>query len=265
MRSTGRVLSVYSKLQHAVADRAVRPRHAVQIRTHPVRPYQRPGSAKHRFPPRCSVAVMVPMLLLAACASEPLGPARWVRHAGSGTLGPARWVRHAGSGTLGPAVGAMPQPGKPFDVFQGDQALCMQFASGEVQEGAQQANNQPVGTGHIVSTLLGAGLGAAIGGGRGAAEGRQAVPGRAPRAARRSGPAHRKTRRTACNSVTTWPIPSACTHAGTRSPGINPPPRLLLRRGIIRRPRRAVTADPGVAEISRLRCIEVMRPPVSPP
>ncbi len=107
-----------------------------------MRPYQPPAFAKHRFPVRCSVAVIVPMLLLAACASEPLGP----------------------------TVGAMPQPGKSFDVFQGDQALCKQFASGEVQGGAQQANNQQVGIG-LVGTLLGAGLGAAIGGGRGAAIG----------------------------------------------------------------------------------------------
>lgn len=107
-----------------------------------MRSYQPPASAKHRFPVRCSVAVIVPVLLLAACASEPLGP----------------------------TVGAMPQPGKSFDVFQGDQALCKQFASGEVQGGAQQANNQQVGIG-VVGTLLGAGLGAAIGGGRGAAIG----------------------------------------------------------------------------------------------
>ena len=88
------------------------------------------------------MTVLVPGLFLAACASEPLGP----------------------------TVNVLPQPGKPFDVFQGEQAVCKQFASGEVQGGAQQANNQQVATG-IVGTLLGAGLGAAIGGGRGAAIG----------------------------------------------------------------------------------------------
>ena len=88
------------------------------------------------------VALLAPVLLLSACASEPLGP----------------------------TVAVMPAPGKPFDVFQGDQALCRQFASGEVQNGAQQANNRQVGTA-VVGTLLGAGLGAAIGGGRGAAIG----------------------------------------------------------------------------------------------
>jgi hypothetical protein len=64
----------------------------------------------------------------------------------------------------------MPAPGKPFDVFQGDQALCKQYAAGEVQGGAESANNRQVGTA-VIGTLLGAGLGAAIGGGRGAAIG----------------------------------------------------------------------------------------------
>jgi hypothetical protein len=87
-------------------------------------------------------ALLLPLMLLNACASEPLGP----------------------------TIPVMPQPGKPFDVFQSDQALCKQYASGEVQGGAQQANNRQVGTA-VVGTLLGAGLGAAIGGGRGAAIG----------------------------------------------------------------------------------------------
>ena len=87
-------------------------------------------------------AVAAPALLLSACASQPMGP----------------------------TVGVMPAPNKPFDVFRGDQAVCGQFASTQVQGGAQQANNQQVGTA-IVGTLLGAGLGAAIGGGRGAAIG----------------------------------------------------------------------------------------------
>jgi hypothetical protein len=86
--------------------------------------------------------LLVPMLLLSACATEPMGP----------------------------MVAVMPAPGKPFNVFQGEQAECKQYASGQVQGGAQQANNQQVGTA-VVGTLLGAGLGAAIGGGRGAAIG----------------------------------------------------------------------------------------------
>jgi len=89
-----------------------------------------------------SAVLLVPMLVLTACATEPMGP----------------------------TVAVMPAPGKPFDVFQGDQAICKQFASGQVQNGAQQANNQQVGTA-VIGTVLGAGLGAAIGGGRGAAIG----------------------------------------------------------------------------------------------
>jgi hypothetical protein len=91
---------------------------------------------------RPAALFVLPLLLLNACASEPLGP----------------------------TIPVMPAPGKPFDVFQSDQALCKQYASGEVQGGAQSANNRQVGTA-VVGTLLGAGLGAAIGGGRGAAIG----------------------------------------------------------------------------------------------
>lgn len=94
------------------------------------------------IPMRTGAFIIVPMLLLAACASQPLGP----------------------------TVTVLPAPGKPFDVFQGDQALCKDYAEGQVAGGAQRANNSQVLTG-IVGTVLGAGLGAAIGGGRGAAIG----------------------------------------------------------------------------------------------
>jgi hypothetical protein len=89
-----------------------------------------------------TATVLVPLLLLSACATEPMGP----------------------------TIQVMPAPGKPFEAFQRGQATCTQFASSQVQGGAQQANNQQVGTA-VVGTLLGAGLGAAIGGGRGAAIG----------------------------------------------------------------------------------------------
>jgi hypothetical protein len=86
--------------------------------------------------------ILVPLLFLSACATEPMGP----------------------------TVAVMPAPGRPFEAFQSDQAVCKQFASGQIQGGAQQANNQQVGTA-VLGTLLGAGLGAAVGGGRGAAIG----------------------------------------------------------------------------------------------
>jgi uncharacterized protein YcfJ len=91
---------------------------------------------------KTSATALAAILLLDACASEPLGP----------------------------TVAVMPAPGKPFNAFQDDQAICRQFADQQVQGGAQQANNRQVGTA-LVGTLLGAGLGAAIGGGRGAAIG----------------------------------------------------------------------------------------------
>lgn len=83
--------------------------------------------------------IFAPLMLLEACASQPLGP----------------------------TVSVMPAPGKPSDVFQSDQALCKQYAAEQIQGGAQNANNLQVGTA-VIGTLLGAGLGAVVGGGRGA-------------------------------------------------------------------------------------------------
>ncbi len=71
---------------------------------------------------------------------------------------------------MGPTVPVMPAPGKPFEAFQADQALCTQFASEQVQGGSQQSNTEQIGIG-VIGTLLGAGLGAALGGGQGAAVG----------------------------------------------------------------------------------------------
>jgi YmgG-like glycine-zipper protein len=68
---------------------------------------------------------------------------------------------------LGPSVAVMPAPNKPFELFQQDQALCKQYADGQVGGQAQAANNQALG-GAVLGTVLGAGLGAAVGGGRGA-------------------------------------------------------------------------------------------------
>ena len=91
---------------------------------------------------RLLTAVLIVPALLAGCAQTPLGP----------------------------TVAVMPSPGKPFDVFATDQAVCKQFADSQVGGGAQSVNNQQVGTA-VLGTVLGAGLGAAIGGGRGAAIG----------------------------------------------------------------------------------------------
>jgi hypothetical protein len=70
----------------------------------------------------------------------------------------------------GPTVAVMPAPNKPFEVFEQDQAICRQYADGQIAGGAEAANNQAFGTAFL-TTILGAGLGAAVGGGSGAAIG----------------------------------------------------------------------------------------------
>lgn len=71
---------------------------------------------------------------------------------------------------MGPTVRALPPAGKPYDVFQVENASCKQAAAQEVQGQADAANNRGVGAA-LVGAALGAGLGAVAGGGRGAAVG----------------------------------------------------------------------------------------------
>ncbi|MBV9860081.1 MAG: glycine zipper family protein [Alphaproteobacteria bacterium] len=73
-------------------------------------------------------------------------------------------------GAMAPTVPVMPGPGKPFDAFNADQAMCRQYADAQIAPLRDQANNQTVGSA-LLGTALGAGLGAAVGGGRGAAIG----------------------------------------------------------------------------------------------
>ena len=64
----------------------------------------------------------------------------------------------------GPSVSVMPGPGKPFDVFQKDDAVCRQYAQQQIGGASPgQTANQDVATGAAVGTLAGAGLGAALG------------------------------------------------------------------------------------------------------
>ena len=67
----------------------------------------------------------------------------------------------------GSTVAVLPGRGKSFEAFQGDQAVCNQFASQQVAGQAERANASGVG-GALLGAVLGAGLGAAIGGGQGA-------------------------------------------------------------------------------------------------
>ncbi|MEO6974121.1 MAG: glycine zipper family protein [Rhodoferax sp.] len=83
-----------------------------------------------------------PLLLLAACASPPMGP----------------------------TVQVLPSPNKPFQVFQHDQFDCKQYAQSQVAGQAEAANQGAVGSA-AVGVVLGGLLGAAIGGHQGAGVG----------------------------------------------------------------------------------------------
>ena len=63
----------------------------------------------------------------------------------------------------GPSVTVMPSPGKPFEVFQSDDAACRGWAQ---QQSGWQANdtvNRNAADGTVIGAVLGAGLGLAIG------------------------------------------------------------------------------------------------------
>jgi hypothetical protein len=64
----------------------------------------------------------------------------------------------------GPTVAAMPGPGKPFEVFQADDASCRQYAEAQIGGASpSQTANQNTAAGAAIGTLAGAGLGAALG------------------------------------------------------------------------------------------------------
>src|SRR5271157_1014866 len=63
----------------------------------------------------------------------------------------------------GPSVMVLPGPGKPFEVFQSDDAVCRQWASQQVGAQPGESANKTLASGAAIGTLLGAGLGAAIG------------------------------------------------------------------------------------------------------
>jgi uncharacterized protein YcfJ len=56
-----------------------------------------------------------------------------------------------------------PPPGKSFEQFQADDAICRQWAAQQIGLSPQEAANQNTVTGAVVGTVVGAGLGAAIG------------------------------------------------------------------------------------------------------
>lgn len=67
---------------------------------------------------------------------------------------------------VGPTVAVWPAPGKPFAVFQADEAACRQYAAGDADTRA--ANNSAAAR-TAVGTVVGAAAGALIGDSSGAA------------------------------------------------------------------------------------------------
>jgi len=63
----------------------------------------------------------------------------------------------------GPSVAVMPPPGKSFDAFRADDAVCRDWASQHIGQSAQEAANASTVKSAAVGTAVGAGLGAAIG------------------------------------------------------------------------------------------------------
>jgi len=71
----------------------------------------------------------------------------------------------SGCATLptGPSVRVLPAPGKPFEQFQADDAVCRQWAAQQIGISPQETVNQNAATGAVVGTVIGAGAGALIG------------------------------------------------------------------------------------------------------
>ena len=67
----------------------------------------------------------------------------------------------------GPNVMVLPAPGKPFEVFQGDEVTCRQYARAQIGMEPAAAANQSAVTSSAVGTVLGAAAGAIIGAGVG--------------------------------------------------------------------------------------------------
>ncbi len=67
----------------------------------------------------------------------------------------------------GPTVAVMPAPGKPFEVFQQDNAYCKQYASQEIA--GAPSGGQQVATGAAAGAIVGAVAGTLLGDNRNAA------------------------------------------------------------------------------------------------
>ena len=63
----------------------------------------------------------------------------------------------------GPSVRVLPTPGKSFEAFMAEDAVCRQWAEQQLGLNAQDTANQNTATGAVVGTAIGAGVGAALG------------------------------------------------------------------------------------------------------
>ena len=63
----------------------------------------------------------------------------------------------------GPSVMVMPPPGKPFEEFQADDAICRQWALQQIGHSSQETANRNTVTGAFAGTAIGVGIGASIG------------------------------------------------------------------------------------------------------
>lgn len=63
----------------------------------------------------------------------------------------------------GPSVNVMPAPGKPFDQFMAEDAICRQWAERQIGMSPQETSTQNAVTGATVGTVIGAGAGALLG------------------------------------------------------------------------------------------------------
>lgn len=80
-------------------------------------------------------------------------------------LGAAFAVALAGCASVpvGPTVAVMPGPGKPFDQFNADNAICKEFASQQLGVNPNDVAREQVLTGAAAGAVLGAASGALMG------------------------------------------------------------------------------------------------------
>lgn len=63
----------------------------------------------------------------------------------------------------GPSVRVLPTPGKSFEQFMSEDALCRRYSEQQLGMSAQDTANQNTATSAVVGTAIGAGVGAVLG------------------------------------------------------------------------------------------------------